>query len=47
MKRAIALVGILSALTLSAHANIVDFDNDPGTGYRFYLPWRSEPHRVG
>ena len=38
MKRAIALLGIVSALALSAHANIVDFDNDPGTGYRFYYP---------
>jgi hypothetical protein len=38
MKRAIALLGIVSALTLSAHANIVDFDNDPGTGYQFYFP---------
>ena len=37
MKRAIALLGIVSALALSAHANIVDFDNDPGTGYRFYF----------
>jgi hypothetical protein len=38
MKRVIALLGIVSALVLSAHANIVDFDNDPGTGYRFYYP---------
>jgi hypothetical protein len=38
MKRAIALLGIVSALALSAHANIVDFDNDPGTGYQFYYP---------
>ena len=38
MKRAIALLGIVSALALSADANIVDFDNDPGTGYRFYFP---------
>ncbi len=38
MKRAVALVGIISALTLSAHANIVDFDNDPGAGYQFYFP---------
>ena len=37
MKRGIALLGIVSALALSAHANIVDFDNDPGTGYRFYF----------
>jgi len=38
MKRAVALVGIISALTLSAHANIVDFDNDPGARYQFYFP---------
>jgi hypothetical protein len=37
MKRAVALVGIISALTLSAHANIVDFDNDPGRGYTRYF----------
>jgi hypothetical protein len=37
MKRAIALVGILSALTLSAHANVVDFDNDPDSGYQYYF----------
>ena len=38
MKRAIALLGIVSALALSAHANIVDFDNDPGANYQFYYP---------
>jgi hypothetical protein len=38
MKRAIALLGIVSALALSAHASIVDFDNDPGTGYQYYFP---------
>lgn len=38
MKRAIALLGVISALTLSAQANIVDFDNDPGAGYQFYYP---------
>jgi len=38
MKRAIALLGIVSALALSAHANIVDFDNDPGARYQFYYP---------
>jgi hypothetical protein len=38
MKRAIALLGIVSALALSAHANIVDFDNNPGAGYQFYFP---------
>ena len=37
MKRVIALLGIVSALTLSAHANIVDFNNDPGSGYQFYF----------
>jgi hypothetical protein len=37
MKRAVALVGIISALTLSAHANIVDFNNDPGSGYTRYF----------
>jgi len=37
MKRAIALLGIVSALALSAHANIVDFDNDPGSGYQRYF----------
>ena len=37
MKRAIALLGIVSALALSAHANIVDFNNDPGSGYQFYF----------
>lgn len=38
MKRAIALLGAISALTLSAQANVVDFDNDPGAGYQFYYP---------
>ena len=38
MKRAVALLGIVSALVLSAHANIVDFDNNPGAGYQFYFP---------
>ena len=38
MKRAIALLGIVSALALSAHANIVDFDNDPGARYQYYYP---------
>jgi hypothetical protein len=41
MKRAVALVGIISALTLSAQANIVDFDNDPGSGYQFYFEGRA------
>ncbi len=38
MKRVMALLGVLSALTLQAQANIVDFDNDPGGGYQFYVP---------
>jgi hypothetical protein len=38
MKRAVALLGIVSALVLSAHANIVDFNNNPGAGYQFYFP---------
>ena len=38
MKRAVALLGIVSALVLSAHANIVDFDNNPGANYQFYFP---------
>jgi hypothetical protein len=38
MKRAVALLGIVSALVLSAHANIVDFNNNPGAGYQYYFP---------
>ncbi|BCW96112.1 MAG: PEP-CTERM sorting domain-containing protein [Fimbriimonadales bacterium] len=38
MKRVMALLGVLSALTLQAQANIVDFDNDPGAGYQFFVP---------
>jgi hypothetical protein len=38
MKRAIALLGVVGALTLSAQANTVDFDNDPGSGYQYYFP---------
>jgi hypothetical protein len=44
MKRAIALLGIVSALSLSAHANIVDFNNNPGAGYQFYFP--GGPNRI-
>jgi len=44
MKRAIALLGIVSALALSAHANIVDFNNNPGSGYQFYFP--GGPNRI-
>jgi hypothetical protein len=44
MKRAIALLGIVSALALSAHANIVDFNNNPGAGYQFYFP--GGPNRI-
>jgi hypothetical protein len=32
------LLGALSAIALSAHANIVDFDNDPGERYQYYFP---------
>lgn len=38
MKRAMLLLGALSAIALSAYANTVDFDNDPGSGYRYYFP---------
>ena len=38
MRRVMVLLGALSAIALSAHANIVDFDNDPGGGYQFYFP---------
>jgi hypothetical protein len=31
------LLGALSAIALSARANIIDFDNDPGGGYQFYF----------
>jgi hypothetical protein len=37
MKRVMVLLGALSAIALSAHANIIDFDNDPGAGYQFYF----------
>jgi hypothetical protein len=37
MRRVMVLLGALSAIALSAHANIVDFDNDPGAGYQFYF----------
>jgi hypothetical protein len=38
MRRVMVLLGALSAIALSAHANIVDFDNDPGLGYQYYFP---------
>jgi hypothetical protein len=38
MRRVMVLLGALSAIALSAHANIVDFDNDPGGGYQYYFP---------
>ncbi len=38
MRRVMVLLGALSVLALSARANIVDFDNDPGGGYQFYFP---------
>jgi hypothetical protein len=37
MRRVMVLLGALSAIALSARANIVDFDNDPGGGYRYYF----------
>ena len=37
MKRAMVLLGALSVIALSARANIIDFDNDPGAGYQFYF----------
>jgi hypothetical protein len=37
MRRVMVLLGALSAIALSAHANIIDFDNDPGAGYQFYF----------
>jgi len=38
MKRAIALIGMLSALALCAHATVVDYDNDPGFGWLTGVP---------
>jgi hypothetical protein len=38
MRRVMVLLGALSAIALSAHANIIDFDNDPGGGYQRYFP---------
>lgn len=38
MKRFLALVGMVSALALGAQANVVDFDNDPGSGYQYFFP---------
>jgi hypothetical protein len=37
MRRVMVLLGALSAIALSAHANIIDFDNDPGAGYQRYF----------
>jgi len=37
MRRVMVLLGALSAIALSAHANIVDFDNDPGERYQRYF----------
>jgi hypothetical protein len=37
MRRVMVLLGALSAIALSAHANIVDFDADPGGGYQYYF----------
>lgn len=38
MKRFLALVGMVSALALGAQANVVDFDNDPGSSYQYFYP---------
>ncbi|MEJ5296360.1 MAG: PEP-CTERM sorting domain-containing protein [Fimbriimonadales bacterium] len=38
MKRQIAVLGLFSALALSAFANVLDYDNDPGSGYQYYYP---------
>lgn len=38
MKRVTILLGALSVIALSARANIIDFDNDPGGGYQYYFP---------
>jgi hypothetical protein len=37
MRRVMVLLGALSAIALSAHANIVDYDADPGGGYQYYF----------
>jgi hypothetical protein len=37
MRRVMVLLGALSAIALSARANIIDFDNNPGAGYQFYF----------
>lgn len=41
MKRVTILLGALSVIALSARANIIDFDNDPGGGYQYYFPARN------
>jgi hypothetical protein len=38
MRRVMVLLGALSAIALSAHANIIDYDADPGGGYQYYFP---------
>ncbi|GIV07456.1 MAG: hypothetical protein KatS3mg017_0658 [Fimbriimonadales bacterium] len=37
MKRAIALLGVLSVTALHARANTLDYDADPGAGYQTYF----------
>jgi hypothetical protein len=37
MRRVMVLLGALSAIALSARANIVDYDADPGAGYTNYF----------
>jgi hypothetical protein len=37
MRRVMVLLGALSAIALSARANILDYDADPGGGYQFYF----------
>jgi hypothetical protein len=38
MRRVMVLLGALSAIALSARANIVDYNANPGGGYQFYFP---------
>lgn len=38
MIRYIAVLGLFSAIALSALANTVDYDADPGSGYQHYFP---------
>jgi hypothetical protein len=37
MRRVMVLLGALSAIALSARANIFDYDADPGGGYQYYF----------